>query len=148
MDTVYEFDGPSLFTQLDENVQELLQRVEPKADSVPAQTPVSPPASTSALDLAVASLPVPEIPAPLPTSLEGEDGLPQPPPPADEEEQQQSEQLQLQEQDKEPQLEQSDAAEKPPAEPVVDGIAGKHTVFLFLGMHNVYRTGKISAVTR
>lgn len=109
-------------------MQELLQRVEPKTGPVPAQAPVSPPASASAPDPATAPLPATDIPAPLPTPLEGEDGFPQPPPPADEEEQQQQQSEQLQ-QDKELQQEQSDAAQKPPEEPVVDGIAGKHTRF-------------------
>ncbi|TSK14732.1 E3 ubiquitin-protein ligase BRE1B [Bagarius yarrelli] len=108
------------WTQLDENVQDLLKRVEPKAGRGPAQAPVSSP--ESAPDPAPAPLPAPDISVPLPTSLEGEDGLPQPPPPADEEVQQQSE-LQLQEQDKEQQQEQSSAAVKPPEEPVVEGIA-------------------------
>lgn len=94
---------------------------------MPAQVPVSPPGS--ARNPAAVPLPAHDIPAPLPTLLEGEDGLPKPPLPVEEEEQQQhSEQPHVQEQDKE--HEQSAAAVKPPEEPVVDGIAGKH-VFLF-----------------
>lgn len=140
----YEFEASSLFIQLEENVQVLLQRVEPKAGPVPVQAPVSPPTSASAPDPATAPLPAPDIPAPLPTPLEGDDGLPQPPPPADEEEQQQQQsgQLQLQEQ----QQEQSDAAEKLPEEPVVDGIAGKHKFFYFLNFNKVFTENAMKSV--
>lgn len=108
-----------LFSQLDENVQELLQRVEPVVAPAPVQTPSSPPASVPT----PAPLPASDVPVPLPTPVEGEDGLSQPVPPAEDEEQaQQSDQGQEQQQEQE----KPDAVEKPPKEPVEDGIPGKH----------------------
>uniref|UniRef100_A0A671NKY8 E3 ubiquitin protein ligase n=1 Tax=Sinocyclocheilus anshuiensis TaxID=1608454 RepID=A0A671NKY8_9TELE len=116
-------DDTTLIALLEENIHELLQRVESKDTAAPVQTPATPPVPDIPVP-AAAPLSGPEPSAPLPASIEGEDGLPQPPPSAEAvyEEQQQpvQEKEQMQEQKQQQQL--PDSVEKSADEPVQDGI--------------------------
>ncbi|XP_051968152.1 E3 ubiquitin-protein ligase BRE1B-like [Xyrauchen texanus] len=108
------------WTQLEENIHELLQRVEPKDAPVPVQTPATPPVPADVPALAAATSPAPEPSAPLPATGEGDDSLPQPPPTAEEVQEVQQQSVQDKEQEQKQQL--PDTEVKPPEEPVEDGI--------------------------
>ncbi len=110
----------NLFLQLEENIHELLQRVEPKDAPTAVHTPATPP------DVSVpAGTPssAPEPSAPLPAPSEGEDGLPQLPPSAEAVEGEQQHPVQKKEQ---MQQQLPHSVEKSADEPVEDRIPGKH----------------------
>uniref|UniRef100_A0A673LIH8 E3 ubiquitin protein ligase n=1 Tax=Sinocyclocheilus rhinocerous TaxID=307959 RepID=A0A673LIH8_9TELE len=111
------------WTQLEENIHELLQRVEPKDAPAPVQTPATPPVLDFPV-LAAAPSSAPEPSAPLPAPIEGEDGLPQPPLSAEavEEKKQQPVQEKEQTQEQEQQQQLPDSEEKPADEAMEDGI--------------------------
>ncbi|TRY91071.1 hypothetical protein DNTS_028524, partial [Danionella cerebrum] len=68
------------WTQLEENIHELLQHVEPKDSPAPIQTPATPPVPAEAPLPSAGPLIAPEPAAPLPTPVEGDGGIPPPPP--------------------------------------------------------------------
>lgn len=105
-------------SQLEENIHDLLQRVDPKDPPAPVQTPATPPVPADVPLPAAAPLPAPEPAAPLPAPGEGEDGLSQPPAHKGEE---QKELAHVKEQEQQ----HADTEEKPPEKRVEDGIPGK-----------------------
>lgn len=105
----------------------MLQHVEPKDAPAPVQTPATPPVPADVPVPAVAPSPAPEPPAPLPTPMEGDDGLPRPPPEGVEEPPQQPVQEKEQTQEQEKQQQPPDSEEKLTDVPVKDGIPGKYT---------------------
>nr|AAH83485.1 Si:rp71-1c10.1 protein [Danio rerio] len=108
------------WTQLEENIHELLQHVEPKDAPAPVQIRATPPVPADAPVPAVAPSPAPEPSAPLPAPVEGEDGLPQPSVAAEgTEDQQQPSQEKEQQQE---QQQQPDSVEKSAEAPVADEI--------------------------